>query len=317
MIQNRLTLISFAGMALGGSVVMTRFGLREIPAFTLIALRLLLATAAFALALAVLRPPLPRGTRTLADIALIGLINTALPLIAFTLALQYLSSGVLTLFIALVPMVTGLMAHVWLAQERLTAAKLGGLAIAFGGVVFLLLTGTNGLSATQSALDIRGPALCLIGVVLGSFAAVYTRRQLRHVHVVSLSAGQTGVAALVLAPLGLILSRPNLGSISGQGWLSVGYTGLIGSFFAFMLIFQLIRQFGATSSAVVTYLMPPVSGLLGALLLNEVVTLPLAVGAIVILLGVYVSERAAPARPAPPVAPAPADDLRRDPCLMC
>ena len=313
----RLGLVSLAGLALSGSVVMTRLGLQELPAFTLIALRLLVATAAFAIAIAVLRPPLPRGARTMLDVALIGLISTALPLIAFTLALQYMSSGVLTLFIALFPLVTGLMAHLLLAQEKLTAAKLGGLGVAFGGVLYLLLTGTSGLSSSRVVLDIRGPLLSLTGVVIGSFATVYTRRQLTHVNVVSVSAGQTVVAAAFVAPLALASAPLKLTTISGVGWLAVGYTGLIGSFIAFMLIFQLIREYGATSSAVVTYLMPPMSGVLGAVILKEVITLPLVIGAILIFLGVFFAERGAPPRPIPAAEPTPQDDLRRDPCLMC
>ena len=315
--SRRLGLIALAGAALGGSVVMTRFGLREIPAYTLIALRMIVATGAFAVAIAVLRPPLPRGRRTFIDIGVIGLISTAVPLLVFTLSLQYMSSGVLTLFIALIPMFTGLMAHGLLTQEKLTPAKLTGLLVAFGGVVVLLVSGTSGLSAGSGALDIRGPALALTGVLIGSFATVYTRRQVSHVNVVSLSAGQTVVAAIVLAPLGFAVGRPSFATISSEAWLAVGYTGLIGSFLAFLIIFQLIRQFGATSSAVVTYLMPLVAGLFGALLLDEVITLPLAIGAVLILLGVVLAERTPLPRPAPAAVTSQAEDLRKDPCLMC
>ena len=248
---------------------------------------------------------------------MIGLISTALPLLVFTLSLQYMSSGVLTVFVALIPMFTGLMAHLLLTQEKLNTAKLAGLLVAFGGVVVLLVSGTTGLSTGAGALDVRGPVLALSGVLIGSFGTVYTRRQVRHVNVVSLSAGQTLVAALVLAPLGLGVGAPSLPTISRQAWIAVGYTGLIGSFLAFLIIFQLIRQFGATSSALVTYIMPLVAGLFGALLLDEVITLPLAIGAVLILLGVLLAERAAAPSPAPAVVAPPVDELRKDPCLMC
>lgn len=280
--------MGLAGVTLGGSVVASRVGLREMPVFTLIALRLTLAAGAFAIILAILRPPLPVGARMWMDITLVGLLNTALPLTAFTLALQYMSSGVIALFLALIPLSTGLMAHVGLAQEKLTLQKLGGLVLAFSGVLVLLLTGTSGL---PTVLDPRGPVLSLSAVVLSSFATVYARRQLGQANVITLTAVQTFVAALVLVPLGLYLARTDLTAVGTTGWLAVAYTGLVGSVIAFLAFFQLIREFGATSAAETTYLTPPVSGLLGVLLLDELISRALVFGAALILLGVFLAER--------------------------
>ena len=290
--MRRLGLMALAGVTLGGSVVISRVGLGEMPAFTLIALRMTLAAGAFAIILTVLRPPLPAGTRLWTDIALVGVINTALPLTSFTLALQYMSSGVIALFLALIPLSTGLMAHVGLAHEKLTLQKLGGLALAFCGVVVLLLTGTSGL---PTVLDARGPVLALTAVLLSSFGTVYARRQLGQANVISVTAFQTFAAALVLVPLGLLVARTDLATISRTGWLAVAYTGLVGSVLAFLAFFQLIREFGATSAAETTYLTPPVAGLLGVLLLDEVISGTLVFGAILIMLGVYVAERQHPA----------------------
>jgi len=152
----------------------------------------------------------------------------------------------------------------------------------------LLLTGTSGL---PTVLDLRGPVLALSAVLLSSFATVYARRQLGQANVISLTAFQTFVAALVLVPLGLFLARTDLTTVSPTGWLAVAYTGLVGSVLAFLAFFQLIREFGATSAAETTYLTPPVSGLLGVLLLDEVISGTLVFGATLILLGVYVAER--------------------------
>ena len=108
-------------------------------------------------------------------------VTQGLPLLAFTIALQFISSGVLTIFIALIPLVTGLMAHVWLNQERLGFAKAGGLAVAFGGVLLLVATRTTGLTAGASGADVRGYGLALAGALVIAASVVYTRRRLRHV----------------------------------------------------------------------------------------------------------------------------------------
>ncbi len=92
----RLGFVVLAGLALGSSAVLSRFGLQDIAPLSLVALRLGVATVAFLLTLRVLRPGFPRHPRPLLDIAIVGLTTMAIPLSAFTLALQFVSSAVLS-----------------------------------------------------------------------------------------------------------------------------------------------------------------------------------------------------------------------------
>ncbi len=142
----RLGFVVLAGLALGSSAVLSRFGLQDIAPLSLVALRLGVATVAFLLTLRVLRPGFPRHPRPLLDIAIVGLTTMAIPLSAFTLALQFVSSAVLSIFLGFIPLFTAVLAHFWLPQERLTMRKVAGLLLAFAGVVFLIVTRTTGLA---------------------------------------------------------------------------------------------------------------------------------------------------------------------------
>jgi drug/metabolite transporter (DMT)-like permease len=165
-----------------------------------------------------------------------------------------------------------------------------GLLVALGGVLILLLTGTNGLSEV-AATDLRGQALAFIGVAVGAVSGVYAQRHLQKVDVCVLTGGQFAAALLVVAPLALFFNPLDLGAITPRGWLAIGYTGLIASFFGLLIFFYMIQRFGATIASLPNYLYPAVSAVLGAMILGEVVTAPLIGGMILILIGVFLVSR--------------------------
>ena len=282
----RMTFVIAAGVALGTSVVITRLGVAEVGPLPLVALRLTVACLAYAALWLIRRIRLPRGRRTWIDIAVVGLTQVG-PLLLFTTALQFISSGVLTVFISLVPLLTYLLAARLLRQERLGTLGRLGLAVGFGGVLLLLATGTTGLAAGSG--DLRGHFLALGGSVLAAFSTVYARRRLREIEAVVVTGGQFLAAWAIAAPLSLAFGEFHLAQFSWRGWLAIGYGGLVGSFFAFLLMFEMVRRYGATPSVLPAYVMPLVSSLFGALLLGEVITPELVVSGAIILCGVFLA----------------------------
>lgn len=286
----QIALILVSGTAFGSSVVMSRFGLMEIPPMWLVTLRLILSSIVFSLIIAVQKRKLPVNWRTYVDIGLVGMGNVAFSMLAFTFALQYISSGVLTIVIAMIPLFTSLFAHFFLPQEKLHILKIAGLGIAFIGVTILLATRTTGL-ADAPAAGVQGYFLAIFGVVISSASAVYARRRLKELDIFVLTGGQMAMSLLVLIPFALALTDFQISSISWRGWMAVFYNGLIGSFLGHLVFFKLIKTYGATAASLSSYVLPLVSTTLGAVLLGEIVTLPLGIGAILVLLGVFWAER--------------------------
>src|SRR3990170_1634530 len=213
----RMTFVIAAGVALGTSVVIPRLGVEEVGPLPLVALRLPVACPAYAALWLIRRIRLPRGRRTWIDIAVVGLTQVG-PLLLFTTALQFISSGVLTVFISLVPLLTYLLAARLLRQERLGTLGLLGLAVGFGGVLLLLATGTTGLASGGS--DLRGHFLALGGAVLAAFSTVYARRRLREIEAVVVTGGQLLAAWAIAAPLSLAFGEFHLArfSFAASSW---------------------------------------------------------------------------------------------------
>jgi drug/metabolite transporter (DMT)-like permease len=270
---------------------MLRLGVTEIPPLALVMLRQTIATVAFAASVLALRRRLLWSAQVWRDIAVVATLTTILPVIFFTMALEFVSSAVASIILALVPLLTGLMAHLLLHDERLSRFQAAGLVVAFIGVVLLILTGTSGIAISGGSVVLRGYLLLLAAALALASAGIYTRKHLQNIDVLVITAGQTALSLLVALPLALIVSPFDPAAVTLRGWLAVAWSGLLDSFAGFFLFFYMIQRFGPTLATLPIYVTPVASTVLGALLLQELINAPLLTGSILVLAGVYLASQ--------------------------
>lgn len=285
----KLLLIVLAGVAFGSSIVASRFALQEISPYVLVLLRFGIASIAYAATLIILKKGLPAGKRKYLDIFVVGTTVFGLPLLLFFFSLIYISSGAFSILLALIPLFTAAFAHLALRDEKISKKLLLGLVIGLAGVAFLFATKTSGLTGTE--FSTKGPLIALAGVVIAAAGGVYARRRLSGEDPLVISALQTIAAFVVLAAIIFLMGKASIASFSTAGWLAVFYNAIVGSYIAFWLTFILIKKYGATAASLPGYVMPLVAGALGAILLGEIITLPLIAGGVVITVGLVVSTK--------------------------
>jgi drug/metabolite transporter (DMT)-like permease len=221
-------------------------------------------------------------------VAVMGLMNSALPFLLFTVAAPVLPAGLMAVFNATAPIWGALFAYAWLG-EKLGALRWLGLAIGVAGVVGLAWE-KLGLKAQLPPGSV-GPALaiaaCVGATVLYGLSANFTRRYLTGVPPLALAAGSQISATVVLAlpawwwwPA----TPPSARSWGAAAALAVVCTGL-----AYLLFFRLIARVGATQAISVTFLIPAFAMLWGWLFLHEAPTGAMLLGCAVILLGTALS----------------------------
>jgi drug/metabolite transporter (DMT)-like permease len=98
-------------------------------------------------------------------------------------------------------------------------------------------------------------------------------------------------AAQLIAASGLLILASPLGGYSAITWrtdaaLALLALGIIGIGIAYVLNYRIITDDGPVLASTVTYLLPVVAVVLGTALLHERLTIPLALGAVVVLVGV-------------------------------
>lgn len=162
-----------------------------------------------------------------------------------------------------------------------------GLAVGFAGTVLVF---TPGNSAGQ-ILSSDGLA-CLGAAVSYGVSYVYMGRFLagRGIPQLMLSASQLGAATALLA---VVLP---FGGLQPPTWradavASLLVLGALGTGIAYVLNYRLIADEGSTAASTVSYLLPIVAVGLGYFALDEPVTLPMAAGVSLVLVGVALAQR--------------------------
>ena len=214
--------------------------------------------------------------------AVIGVVNSALPFVLFSVAALAINAGLSSIFNATAPLWGALIAWAWLG-DRLTRMRVAGLGLGFAGVLWLawdkasFRPGEHGVSAMVAIVA------CLAATLCYGFAANYAKRRLADVPPLAVATGSQLAATLVLLlPAWWLWPAATPSSIA---WSSVVGLALLCTALAYLLYFRLIAKLGAARAISVAFLLPLFGVLWGALFLGEAVTPAMGIGCAVILLG--------------------------------
>ena len=274
----------------GSSFMFIKIGIATVPPVTLVASRLALGAVILYAIMRARGLVLPSPGRTWLPYIALAVLGNCLPFFLIAWGQQFIDSALAGILISIMPLATLVLAHFYIAGERMTAWRVLGLAIGFAGIVVLMgpaalagLGGAAGHALAQAA--VLAGALCYAG------NSVLARRTIAADFLVA-STAVLIAAAVLMVPIALVIdspfaNAPGAGSIAAILWLGIGPTAL-----ATILYFQLIAAAGPTFMANVNYLSPIVALLAGMLLLGEQPG-PSAIAALVlILLGIALSRRA-------------------------
>lgn len=280
----------------GTNTVVGRFGVGEVDPFVFIALRLTVAMLCFVLFFSI--QVHWRGTQRWSKDrnvwihgAISGTIGLAIPTSLFMLSLQYLSSGVASIFVATAPAVMVIAAHLFLPDEKMTVNKAMGVLLALVGSLFLILRGESGLDEVAN-LSSLGFLLLGAAILFETSNAMFIRRRMREMDPVQVTGIRLIMGSVITLFMALFAAADlSLGSISAAGGLSILYSALIGALGGQFLSFFITRRFGATAFSLTTYLMPVVATTLGIIFLDEIFTYGMLLGVILIVGGIYLINR--------------------------
>jgi drug/metabolite transporter (DMT)-like permease len=281
MTGERVALVSFVTSAVlaGGNAVAVRFSNRELEPLWGAGLRFGLAAAVLLVVMATMRLGPPRG-RALAGAVLFGVFNFGASFALAYYGLLRVHAGFGQTLLAVVPLLTLLLAVAW-RQERLRLTAVVGTLLSLAGIALMTRAPLQESVPLLSMLAMLGGALCF------AQAAVLVRR-FPPVHPVVLNAVGMTVATVILIG-GAVLAGESLAlPQSAATWVAIGYLVPIGSVLVFVLYVVVLRHWPASRAAYGFVLIPFVTVLLSAWLDDESVGWGLVVGGLLVLVGVYV-----------------------------
>ncbi|WP_046118574.1 DMT family transporter [Ensifer aridi] len=189
------------------------------------------------------------------------------------------------------PLMTAAVAP-FLIGENLSGRQKLGLVLGFLGITLAVLPKMLAIDAAATPIHLLPVAINVLGMAAVTYGTLYQKRHLQNGDIRAIATLQYVGALIVTIPLALILEDLrvtwNLQLVAALAWSVLGL-----SMGAIALLLYLIRRGQVSRAASLIYLVPPLAAVQAALFFGEALTLPMIVGTIIAVLGVYLTNRKA------------------------
>ena len=216
----------------------------------------------------------------------LGLVGVALNNVAFTFGVSMTSASNTALVVATAPL-WGMLLGFVLGWERPSLKGIAGVGIALVGVGVIVYRGLgSGETSLMGDLLVMGAAACW-----GSYAVLSLPLLQRYppLAVAGYSMLFGGLAVLPLAALDLW--RMDWGAVSLGGWGAAAYSAFLVAAFGFTSWQRGVSRIGANRMLVYQYLVTLTGVISGIVLFSEGFGIDKAIGAAILLAGVYLARR--------------------------
>jgi len=200
-------------------------------------------------------------------------------------ASQYIPSGWISVMFGMAPIVTGIMASIWLDEQTLIPSRIAGMLLGVAGLAVMLL-GAHTLGAA-APLGIAG---MMFSVTAYSASAVAVKRIGADIPALATTIGGLAVTVPLLLAVYYFTGEPLPRAIPARAALSIAYLGIIGSVLGFALYYYVLRHVEATRVALITLITPVIALLLGHSLNGEPLQAEAWIGTAAILSGLLLFE---------------------------
>ncbi|HET7752450.1 MAG TPA: DMT family transporter [Anaeromyxobacteraceae bacterium] len=271
-----------------GTYLAAKRALVELSPFELALVRFVFAAILYA---ALVRARGVRVSRSdLPGLALLGFVAVPLNQGLFLAGLARSTPGHAALLYALTPIFVFLLARVRLGEPA-TPLKIAGIAVAFAGVLVVLLArGALGLAGAADTL--LGDLLMLGAVMAWAIYAVGGKIYAERYGAVTSTGVSLVAGTLLYVPFGLWASdAARFRALSSTGWASVAYLVVLTSVVSYVIYYWALARVEASRVAIWSNLQPVLTAVLAWAVYGEHITAPFVAGGAMVIAGVVLTER--------------------------
>ena len=286
---NRLTPVVFVLLWSSGWIVAKYAAFHSDTLFFLV-LRFGLSAIAFALFCLISGAVWPRQPRVILHALVSGVLLHGLYLGPLWWAIeQGVPAGLSGIIAGLQPLLTAIAAALLLGEWLSRTQKIG-LALGFAGIAIAISPKLASFSLDMIEVQAVPLIVNLLGMVAATAGTLYQKRFLQQGDIRAIATLQYVGAVVVLVPASLVFGSWHYDG-SWQAHLALGWSVFGLSMGAIGLLLRLIRQGQVSRAASLIYLMPPLVALEASVLFDEPLTPAIVTGALVVLAGVYLTNR--------------------------
>jgi drug/metabolite transporter (DMT)-like permease len=272
----------------GTTWLASKEGVRHMPALQLAGIRQFIGGACYVIFFLVKGYRLPKGKEWM-PILVLSFLNFLLSNGLSTWSVKYISAGLAAIMAAIFPLwlvVIGLFG----SKSKISRQAMIGFLIGFSGVCIIFYEHLQDFLNRDFQFGI---ILSLIATWTWAFGTLYTKKQAANFNPYFSLGLQMVISGAFLSVLtNLTHQAVPLTAIPWQSWAAMGYLVIFGSVISFIAYLYALQNLSAEQTSLYAYINPIVAVLLGWMILSEKLTVFIAIGGAVTLLGVYLVNKA-------------------------
>jgi len=276
----------------GGTFVAGRLVAQNVGPYSIAFLRFTIASILLLLMTWRIEGKLPKLKKSqIMPVVLLGITGIFIYNIMFFKALKIIEAGRAALIIATCPIFITICSAIFL-KEKINPVKVLGIAISVCGAIIVISKGhisrifEGGLGLGELYIF-----CCVLSWVAYSLIGKAVMKNLSPLASVSYSV-VVGAVALAVPAFFEGLVR-NIASQSAVDWLCISYLSVFGTVIGFVWYYQGVERIGPTKAGLFINLVPISAILCAFFILREPITPSLAAGAVLVISGVYLTNRTA------------------------
>ena len=277
-------LMLLLGLIWGGTFFLSEILLLELSPFQIVFHRVSIAALVMVLYITIKGIALPKDGRTWLALAVMGLLNNAIPFSAIVFGQQYITGGMASILNSTTAFFGVMLSGIFLKEEAITMSKVIGVIMGILGVIIIM--GFDTLSSLS--LTNIGQILIIVSSISYAFASIWGKFQVKNLGVEVTATGMLITSSVWMFILATMVEGLPFEALSIRSTLSLMTFAILCTSVAYLLYFAILKQAGAANLTLVTIIIPPFALILDAVALGEMVSLQELIGFVIISLGLLV-----------------------------
>ena len=277
-------LMLLLGLIWGGTFFLSEILLLELSPFQIVFHRVSIAALVMVLYITIKGIALPKDGRIWLALAVMGLLNNAIPFSAIVFGQQYITGGMASILNSTTAFFGVMLSGIFLKEEAITMPKVIGVIMGILGVIIIM--GFDTLSSLS--LTNIGQILIILSSISYAFASIWGKFQVKNLGVEVTATGMLITSSVWMFILATMMEGLPFEALSMRSTLSLLTFAILCTSVAYLLYFAILKQAGAANLTLVTIIIPPFALILDALALGEMVSLQELIGFLIISLGLLV-----------------------------
>lgn len=273
----------------GTTWVAMKFGIKQMPPLQLASIRQFLAGSMFVSFFLIKGISFPKG-KDWPKLLVMGILTFTFANALSTWSLKFISSGLGALIGTLYPLCVVIIELLFFKNKHINKTTVVGITLGiFGiGIVFY----DNAFLTPHAMGYAFGIVLALFAMLSWSVSTIFVSRKYLTINPYYSMGWQMIISSVIVGIWSLATEKViPLHLINAQSWITIFYLIIVGSVIAVIAFVYTMKHLEPALASVYAYINPIVALLIGSYLLKEHITLPIIIGSIITLLGVFLVNR--------------------------